>query len=152
MCQTVLDSEHLIHAITAACDFVSGSTKQKADRMRLKDLVGNENIVKLLQKALALLSPIDALIVKYLDDNVPISEVTPDSFAIVQAHDELERQDIISETECQFADHDLNFFMGMPMELPIYLIHGCFLGSGLSPRSGILSKILFSAQVKIDFK
>jgi hypothetical protein len=31
MCQTVLDSERLIHAITAARNYVSGTAKQKAD-------------------------------------------------------------------------------------------------------------------------
>ncbi|KAI2507919.1 transposase [Fragilaria crotonensis] len=135
MCQTVLDSERLIHAITAARDFVSGSTKQKADRMRLKDLVGNENFVGLLQKALALLSPIDALIVKYQADNVPISEVTPDSFAIVQAYYELERQGVISETECQYVKcrcrSRFEFLYGNAHGIA-YLLDPRFLGSGLS--------------------
>jgi hypothetical protein len=65
MCQTVLVLERLVHAITASRNFVAGTAKQKADRMRFKDLVSNENFVGLLHKALALLSPIDAFIVKY---------------------------------------------------------------------------------------
>ncbi len=58
----------------------------------------------LLHKALALLSPIDALIVKYQADNVPISEVNPDSIAIGQAYNLLLTQGVvISEMECEYV-------------------------------------------------
>ena len=135
MCQTVLDSERLIHAITAARDFVSGNAKQKANRMRFKELVSKENFVGLLRKALALLRPIDALIVKYQADSVPISEVTPESIAIGHAYDVLLQQGVISETECQYVKHvcasRFQFLYGNAHGIA-YLLDPRFLGSELS--------------------
>jgi len=78
MCQTLLESERHLHVIVTARDFVQGTSSQKSKRSKIKEIVTNDAFVNNLRKALAILAPIDILIVKYQSDKVPISEVMPD--------------------------------------------------------------------------
>lgn len=73
--RTILDSEHIIHGIVNERDFISGTKKQKEDRLRIKNIVIAGNFVGTLKKALKILVEIDKLIVKFQSDNVPVSEV-----------------------------------------------------------------------------
>jgi len=73
--RTILDSERIIYAIVSERDFVSGTKKQKTERLRLKNIVVADNFVSALNKALMILQEIDKLIVKFQSDGVPVSEV-----------------------------------------------------------------------------
>jgi len=73
--KSVLDSERIIYTIVNERNFVVGTLKQKQDRQNLKDIIVKDEFVSNLQKALKILQPIDALIVKFQGDNVPVSEV-----------------------------------------------------------------------------
>jgi hypothetical protein len=73
--KTILDSERLIYSITTERDFIAGTVKQKAVRQHLRDIVTKDNFICLLEKALKILEPINALIVKFQSDSVPVSEV-----------------------------------------------------------------------------
>jgi hypothetical protein len=51
---------------------------QKAKRTRIRDIIGGDDFVALLEKSLAILNSIDELILRYQTDSVPVSEVMPD--------------------------------------------------------------------------
>ena len=73
--KTILDSERLIYSIITERDFIAGTVKQKAVRQHLRDIVTKDNFMCLLEKALKILEPINALIVKFQSDSVPVSKV-----------------------------------------------------------------------------
>ncbi len=78
MCQTLLESEQHLHVIVIARDFAQGTSAQKNERSKIKEIMTDDAFVKNLRKILAILAPIDALIVEYQSNKVPISEVMPD--------------------------------------------------------------------------
>ena len=61
-------SERTLVAIVSARDF--------------KGIITSDNFVALLEKSLAIFMPIDALIVNYPSDSVPVSEVWPNFNAL----------------------------------------------------------------------
>ena len=71
-CKTLLMSERILHAIVSARDFIKGTAAQKAEHTRIKSIITSDNFVALLEKSLAILIPINALIVKYQLDLVPV--------------------------------------------------------------------------------
>ena len=73
--QSIMDSERLLHQIVTERDFVSGPYKQKEERQSIKTFIVADSFVELLRKSIAILTPIDKLIVKYQSDSVPVSEV-----------------------------------------------------------------------------
>jgi hypothetical protein len=76
----VLKSEHILHSIVTHRDFLStvNAIVHKAERERNKGIIDNLKFRDLLIKSLEILKPIDALIVKYQSDAVPVSDVLPD--------------------------------------------------------------------------
>ena len=80
--ETLLMSERILHAIVTARDFIKGTAAQKAERTRIKGVITSDNFIALLTKSLAILIPIDTLIVKYQKDSVSVSEVWPDFDAL----------------------------------------------------------------------
>jgi hypothetical protein len=78
--ESVLKSEHILHSIVNQRDFVSSvnTVVHKAERERIKGIIGNSKFRDLLIKSLAILKPIDALIVKYQSDAIPVSDALPD--------------------------------------------------------------------------
>ena len=72
MVTSLLGSECHLHALMSARDFVQGTATQKAERTKLRETISNVEFVDNLIKSLAILRPIDRLIVKYQSDKVPI--------------------------------------------------------------------------------
>jgi hypothetical protein len=60
-----LESERHLHVIVTARDFLQGTSTQKSERSKIKEIMTDDAFVNNLRKALAILAPIDALIVKY---------------------------------------------------------------------------------------
>jgi hypothetical protein len=85
MCLSFLESELHLHAIVTARDFVQGTAAQNFERLKIREVFTDENFVENLKKALDILEPLDKLIVKYQSDKVPISEVTNDFHALLDA-------------------------------------------------------------------
>ena len=100
MCNTIIDSECALHAIVAARDFIVGTTAQKQVRVKIKAIISNNEFVSSLTKCLAILSPIDLLIMKYQSDSVPVSEFLPDFNSLPAASTSLKRDGgLISNSE-----------------------------------------------------
>jgi hypothetical protein len=77
MLKTILASESLHHLATGR-NFTKVAKAQRAERKRVQELITGENFLALLSKSLAILGPIDTLIVKYQSDCVPLSEIQSD--------------------------------------------------------------------------
>lgn len=130
--RTIQDSERLIYGIVNERDFVTGSKKQKAERLRLKNIVIADNFVSALEKALKILKVIDELIVKFQSDGVPVSEVLtsfnklPTQFA--------EMTDYLTAAEIKYlgelATSRFQFMYGDAHGIA-YLLDPRFVGEGL---------------------
>ncbi|KAH9275053.1 hypothetical protein BASA83_002767 [Batrachochytrium salamandrivorans] len=82
MCQRLLDSESHLHTTSSERDFIKGTAAQQAERQKVKDIITDNQFVVKLKKALAIMVPLDRLIVKYQSDKVPISEPELQKIAI----------------------------------------------------------------------
>jgi hypothetical protein len=102
MCQTLLESERHLHVIVTAHDFVQGTSSHKSERSKIKEIVTNDAFVNNLHKALAILAPIDALIIKYQFDKVPISEVMPNFHNLPEEYKKVMSNNIITRQEFEY--------------------------------------------------
>ena len=103
MSETVLESERLLHGIVMTRDFIGGrSAAQKAERAKVRNIIMSHEFVKNLYKTIAILRPIDALIVKYQLDKVPISDVWPDLHLFPSCFTEVFNQHQISARELEY--------------------------------------------------
>jgi len=102
MSQTLLESERHLHVIVTARDFVQGTSAQKSKKSKVKEIVMDDAFVNNLRKALAILTPIDALIVKYQSDKVPISEVMPDFHNLPKEYKKVMSSNIITRQEFEY--------------------------------------------------
>ena len=68
-------AESAIHGVVTACGFISSITKQKHELKAIADIVTNVSFLTLGDKAIMIINPIDAAIVFYQSDKVPVSEV-----------------------------------------------------------------------------
>ena len=71
--------------------------------MKINAIISNNEFVSSLKKCLAILSPIDLLIVKYQSDRVPVSEFLPDFNDLPAAFTSLQRDGgLISDRELSY--------------------------------------------------
>jgi hypothetical protein len=81
---------------------VQGTSAQKSERSNIKEILTDDTFVNNLRKALAILAPIDALIVKYQSDKVPISEVMPDFHNLPEEYKKVMSNNIITRQEFEY--------------------------------------------------
>lgn len=134
MVASLLDSERLLHALVSARDFVQGTRAKKAERTKMRATITDENFVDNLKKALAILGPVDRLIVKYQSDKVPISDVMPDFRDLPIEFSKLHTDTVITADERDYlfilARQRFQFMYGDAHGLS-YLLDPALLGEGL---------------------
>jgi hypothetical protein len=139
-CKTLLSSEQHLHAIVSARDFIKGTAAQKKERAEVKETVTDPDFVKLLKRSIAILEPLDALIVKYQSDKVPISEVMPDFHKLPERFEKLLAAGIISRNELEYlkakSSSRFQFMYGEAHGLS-YMLDPRFIGEGM-PRENRL--------------
>ncbi|KAI2498263.1 transposase [Fragilaria crotonensis] len=150
-CETLLMSERVLHAIVTARDFIKGTAAQKVERIRIKGIITSDNFVAQLEKSLAILTPIDALIVKYQSDSVPVSEVWPDFNALPDQFSKLHFDGHASINEVDYliklSKSRYHFMYGKAHGLA-FLLDPRFIGEGLNTtRRGELENILIDTPV-----
>jgi len=133
--QSIMDSERLLHQIVTERDFVSGSSKQKEERQSIKTFIVADSFVELLRKSIAILTPIDKLIVKYQSDSVPVSEVLVDfTYTQMTGFGELS-QSIISANEHNYLVHlTRQRYLNGDAHGMGYLLDPRFIGERFSPQ------------------
>ncbi|MEN9638153.1 MAG: hypothetical protein RLZZ262_21 [Bacteroidota bacterium] len=134
--KSILNSEKLIYKIVNDRDFVTGSSKQKDERRRLKEIVTDDAFVEKLKTSIAILTPIDVLIVKYQSDSVPVSEVLNDfTFNLITSFADLSAAGVITESEHSYLRNvtkmRYEFLYGDAYGLA-YLLDPRFIGERLS--------------------
>uniref|UniRef100_A0A915JUS9 DUF659 domain-containing protein n=1 Tax=Romanomermis culicivorax TaxID=13658 RepID=A0A915JUS9_ROMCU len=94
--KSLLASEEVLFSIVNTSDFISKSpANQKKARLQIKDTISGSCFVKILKKALAILGPIDDLIVLFQNDSLPISDVyigflnLPEKYEISEADEKM---------------------------------------------------------------
>jgi hypothetical protein len=102
MCQTLLELKRHLHVIITARDFVQSAFAQKSERSKIKEIVMDDTFVNNMCKALAILARIDALIVKYQSNKVPISEVMPDFHNLPEKYKKFMSNNIITCQEFKY--------------------------------------------------
>jgi Protein of unknown function (DUF 659)/hAT family C-terminal dimerisation region len=135
MVQSLLDSECHLREVVTARDFIQGTALQRKERTNVYATVTGEGFVESLKKSLAILCPIDRLIVKYQSDKVPISEVTSDFNGLPVEFGKLLHDNVITDEEqvclCALARRRYDFMYGQAYGLS-YLLDPRFLGEKLS--------------------
>ncbi len=85
-----------MHVIVTVRNFVQGTSAQKSEKSKIKEIMTNDAFVNNLHKALAIFIPIDILIVKYQSDKVPISEVMPNFHNVPKEYKKVMSNNIIT--------------------------------------------------------
>jgi hypothetical protein len=125
-----------MHAIVSARDFSKGTAVQKAERTWIKEVITKEDYVTMLEKSLAILKPIDFLIVKYQSDSVPVSEVLQDFNDLPMKFRSLQNSGHANIAEVNYlvqrAESRYKFMYGRAHGLA-FLLDPRFIGQGLIP-------------------
>ena len=138
MCQSLLDSESHLHAISSARDFIKGTVAQQAECQKAKDVITSNQFVVKLKKALVILVPLDRLIIKYQSDKVPISKLMLDFHALPKEFKMLLDSHIITWSEFEHLSSIPHFqflFMYSMAHGLLYLLYPRLVGEGLPPDS-----------------
>jgi hypothetical protein len=151
MCQTLLESERHLHVIVTARDFVQGTFAQKSERSKIKEIVTDDSFVNNLRKPLASLAPIDALLLKYQSDKVPISEVMPDFHNLPEEYKKVMSSNIITRQEFEYlvvlAQRRFQFMYGVAHGLS-YMFDPRHIGDGLPADSrSSLEEVLINSPI-----
>jgi regulator of replication initiation timing len=133
MFRSLLDGEEVLYQVVSGRDFIVGTNAQKAERQGIVDIVTKPDFVSLLQKAIEILDPIDAAIVYYQSDQVPVSEVyrtflskLPSSISGMKLISDAERAYLL-----QLVEKRMVFMYGDAHGIA-YLLDPRYLGSGMS--------------------
>jgi hAT family C-terminal dimerisation region len=134
MCLSLLESERHLHAIVTARDFVQGTVAQKSERMKVREVVTDKDFIESLKKALAILEPLDKLIVKYQSDKVPISDVMHDFHTLPDAFMKIFAANIINRQQLDYlvmlSRRRFQFMYGVAHGLS-YMLDPRYIGQGL---------------------
>ena len=95
---TLLQSEAPLHTIVNDRDFLSGMKIE--EKTQLKFFISHENFPSYLRKCLAILKPIDSLIVKYQSNMTPLSDVYHDFWEL--ENEKFKEEDLLKEEEKTF--------------------------------------------------
>ena len=145
---SVRAAEIAIHAVVTARGFIIGTAKQKDERRAIVDIVTNVSFLTLLDKAIMILNPIDAAIVFYQSDKVPVSEVyctfnhkLPLAFRAMDIP-LAERNYILNLVK------DRYLFMEGDSHAISYLLDPRYLGSGMTPERRIhVEELIFNQPI-----
>jgi hypothetical protein len=125
--------EGALYQLVTSRDFVTGSNAQKAEQQAIADIITNNMFVSYLQKTIEILVPIDAAIVFYQSDEVPLSEVyqtflvkLPSSIAAMKLITEPERDYLF-----QLVQKRMELMYGDAHGIA-YLLDPQYLGVGMS--------------------
>ncbi|CAK9224083.1 unnamed protein product [Sphagnum troendelagicum] len=102
MSKTLLQSEQHLHTVVTARDFVQGMAAQKEQWKAVRDTLIDQHFINNLKKTLAILCPVDGLIVKYQLHKVPISEVMPDFHVLPNEFAKLQSTNVIIKQEAKY--------------------------------------------------
>jgi hypothetical protein len=145
MFETLLASDACINAIVAERGFIAGSSKQKLQRTRIQGIVQSPNFIGYLDKSIAILAPLDALIVRFQNDQAPVSEVYQGFLALPEKFKDI--KDLTEEeTEYlgQLSRERFEFMCGEAHGLG-NLLDPRFLGGGMPPgRLADIKQILIN--------
>ena len=151
MFRSLLDGEEVLYQLVSGRDFVTGTAAQKAERQSIADTVANPTFVPLLQKAIEILTPIDAAIVYYQSDQVPISEVyrtflskLPSSISAMKLISDEERAYLLLLVEKRML------FMYGDAHGIAYLLDPWYLGTGMSIEKRLVVEELILAHPSVS--
>ncbi|KAH9270021.1 hypothetical protein BASA83_007850 [Batrachochytrium salamandrivorans] len=68
-------SEHVLHHIGSARDFIQAIGKQKESQQKIHDIITDGKFVEFLDKAIMILNPVDTAVVVFQSDSVPVSQI-----------------------------------------------------------------------------
>jgi hypothetical protein len=134
MAKTLLQSKQHLHAIVTARDFVQGTDAQKEQRKAVRDTVTYHHSINNLKKTLAILHPVDGLIVKFQSDTVSIWEGMPNFHVLPNEFAKLHNTNVITKQEAEYlvmlAKKRFQFMYGEAHNMS-YLFDPVLFGEGL---------------------
>ncbi|KAH9255956.1 hypothetical protein BASA81_005992 [Batrachochytrium salamandrivorans] len=112
--ESLRKSEHVLHRIVSAKDFIQGTGKQKESQQKIHDIITDGKFVEHLEKAIMILNPVNTTIVVFQSDSVPVSQIYQ-SFANTMK-EQYEMMNCLSDAErfylLQLLQSRLDFLYG----------------------------------------
>lgn len=151
MFRSLLDGEEVLYQVVTGRDFVLGTNAQKAERQAIVNIVTMPDFVSLLQKSIEILAPIDAAIVYYQSDQVPVSEVyrtflskLPSSISAMKSISDAERAYLLQQVQKR-----MEFMYGDAHGIA-YLLDPRYLGAGMSMEQRLAVEELILAHPRTN--
>ncbi|KAH9269503.1 hypothetical protein BASA83_008453 [Batrachochytrium salamandrivorans] len=131
--ESLRKSEHVLHRIVSARDFIQGTGKQKESQQKINDIITDGKFVEHLEKAIMILNPVDTTIVVFQSDSVPVSQIYQ-SFANTMK-EQYEMMNCLSDAErfylLQLLQSRLDFLYGDAIRIA-YLLDPRFVGKTMT--------------------
>lgn len=132
-CESVLGAEHVLRAIVTSDEFLQVKKKsQKKTRTQTKRFFLEGTLIPNLKKIVAILKPIDELIVKFQSDSISLSEVFPELHDLTLYYTSLVTQGTLNRNESSLCSRRVKarkeFLVSSPHEMS-YLLDPRFFGS-----------------------